>query len=83
MNAEMARRFANLEKYCNINEPGSRATDKRALRLQELYAYWKDKPAKEAKYHVRYLKNNGYDSAEHNDEVYVIVNLLKLDPWQK
>jgi hypothetical protein len=82
LNAEMANRFEKLEKYCNIHNGETKASDKRALRLQELYTYWKNKPTVEAKYHVRYLERNGYNSAEQNDEKYVIVNLLKINPYE-
>lgn len=79
MNAEMAKRFANIERFSNILEQGSKASDTRALRLQELYTMYKSMDKKQVAYHVRYLRNNGYDSQpDRADEIYVIENLLNI-----
>ena len=42
MNAEMAKRFASLERYSNISISEPKHVDQRALRLQRLYAEFKD-----------------------------------------
>lgn len=89
MNAEMAKRFANLEKFCNITDGGDHSSNARALRLQSLYAEFKAMPIADVKKRMAYIKRDlakneeiyGFKSSnytERYDELYVIELLLKI-----
>lgn len=88
LNAEMARRFEKLERMSSIDDGEKKASDKRALRLQELYSMLKAMPKKDVKTRLSKIRKRLADDekliggrkttyVDLYDELYVIEHLLK------
>lgn len=82
LNDEMAKRFANLEKYSGIYEPGTSHLNARSKHLQQLYIEYKSKPLHEVKENLKSFKkqvdNSGRFGTFAYDHIYVIQDLLKI-----